>query len=247
MRHLTSEEIIRREYSDPAQIAKYRTVGLWKSEETLVDRFFPAKGVILDIGCGAGRTTIALARKGFRVTAVDLMPEMVQAASQQARDHAVSITFHVIDVSDLALPAGSFDGALFSFNGYESIPSPERRQAALEAVCRVLKPGAYFILTARSGIAFGRRWAAWVWIAFRQIVLKPLRLANPHLQFGDMYRRGMLQRYISPFSLRRDLKRCGFTVELFNGSRNLDRGCRATFFTNFSPDPCLFYVARKVR
>jgi len=244
--HLTPEDIVRKEYSDPAIVKYFSSIGLWDSEAELVDRYFPAGGRILDIGCGVGRTTIPLAKKGFRVTAIDLMKEMVDAASLQVRDHGVDVSLHVMDVSELDFLPNAFDGALFSFNGYESIPSHERRKAAIRAVERVLQPGACFILTARSGIAFGRRWVAWVWMVFRQFILRPLGLANPHLNLGDMCRRGMLHHYISPFAVRKDLREGGFQVELFTSDRNIRRRRGPTFFTNFSADICLFYVARKV-
>jgi hypothetical protein len=77
-------------------------------------------------------------------------------------------------------------------------------------------------------------------------VLKPLGSSNPNLRLGDFYRKGMLQHYISPFSLKRDIRRQGFTLELFVGSSTLDRGRRATSFTNFFPDRCFFNVLKKL-
>ena len=184
MAFLTPDEINRRDYS--AQINRYLSVGLWDSEAKLVESFFSPGGRILDIGCGAGRTTVALAKMGFQVTAVDMLPEMVDAAAGQIADSGVDVELHVMNACELAFPTGAFDGALFSFNGFENILSHERREAAIRSVWRILRPGAHFILTARSGAAFPKRWLGWVWMAFRQLILRPLQLSNPNLRLGDM-------------------------------------------------------------
>ncbi|PYR47607.1 MAG: hypothetical protein DMF89_18495 [Acidobacteria bacterium] len=42
-----------------------REVGLWPIEAALVDNYFPpAPADILDVGCGAGRTSVALHARG---------------------------------------------------------------------------------------------------------------------------------------------------------------------------------------
>ena len=41
------------------------TVGLWESERLLMGRYVPQNGAVLDIGCGAGRTTFGLYEAGY--------------------------------------------------------------------------------------------------------------------------------------------------------------------------------------
>ena len=84
-------------------------------------------------------------------------------------------------------------------------------------------------------------------MAFRQLILRPLQLSNPNLRLGDMARRGHVIHYVSPFSVRRALRDGGFDVLLFNSDNNLKHGRESTFFTNFSADKCLFFVAKKTR
>ena len=40
------------------------TVGLWESERLLMDKYVSRDGAVLDIGCGAGRTTFGLYEAG---------------------------------------------------------------------------------------------------------------------------------------------------------------------------------------
>ena len=52
---------------------------------------------ILDIGCGTGRHAIELARRGYRVTGVDLSPSQIEAARIKAAAAGVPVDFRVGD------------------------------------------------------------------------------------------------------------------------------------------------------
>src|SRR5262245_42662267 len=54
---------------------------------------------ILEIGCGAGHLAVDLARRGFRVHAIDSVPSMVELARQHAADSQVADALSV-DVGD---------------------------------------------------------------------------------------------------------------------------------------------------
>ncbi len=62
--------------NDKDHLESYRRVGLWGPEKKLIKQFFPQKGDILDIGCGAGRTTIPIKQLGHNVCGIDLSPGM---------------------------------------------------------------------------------------------------------------------------------------------------------------------------
>jgi magnesium-protoporphyrin O-methyltransferase len=68
----------------------------------------PSGATALDAGCGTGLWSIALARRGFHVTAIDIAPQMVDAAMQAATRAGVRdrITFLA---GDLELVSGSYD------------------------------------------------------------------------------------------------------------------------------------------
>ena len=50
---------------------------------------------VLDFGCGTGTNAIELARRGFRVTATDIVPQAIQIAHDKARTAAVTVDFRV--------------------------------------------------------------------------------------------------------------------------------------------------------
>ena len=123
-------------------------IGLWECERFYFTKYLPADGRILDLGCGAGRTTFGLHDEGYRdIVGVDLSPQMIRRARAHAERRHRSLPFRVGDACRLPFRARSFQGCLFSFNGLMTIPSLARRIAALREVRRVLAPGGRFVFT----------------------------------------------------------------------------------------------------
>jgi ubiquinone/menaquinone biosynthesis C-methylase UbiE len=96
---------------------------------------------VLDVGCGQGLATRAVAAAGAeRVVGVDSSPEMVDLA----RGHATppGVEYVVDDAQTLtSLEAGSFDGATCQL----ALMDISDLDATLGAVCRVLRPGGWFV------------------------------------------------------------------------------------------------------
>jgi len=66
---------------------------------------------VLDLGCGTGSLSVLLARRGFRVTAVDLSPNMVEHARRKLTAANLDARVLVADASDLP-PLGDIDVVL---------------------------------------------------------------------------------------------------------------------------------------
>lgn len=92
---------------------------------------------VLDVCCGTGVVSITAARLGARVTGLDLTPELLERARQNARIANVDIGWHEGDVEKLPFADASFDMVLSQY-GHMFAPRPE---VAIAEMLRVLKPG----------------------------------------------------------------------------------------------------------
>ena len=143
----------KKHYNLDANIKRYseaiEQVGLWNSEEIIFYKYIDKNDKILDLGCGAGRTTINLFKKGFtNIIGLDIADKLIDFAKQYSKNHSLDIDFVVGDATKLDFADNSFDIVIFSFNGMQCIPGLVNRKNALKEVYRVLKPGGYFIFTA---------------------------------------------------------------------------------------------------
>jgi len=97
---------------------------------------------VLDVGCGQGAATRALAAAGAEVTGADLTPEMVVAARRHEAEQPIGITYLESDAQQLAeLPDGTFDLVTCQL-ALMDIPDLD---ATLAAVHRVLRPDGSFV------------------------------------------------------------------------------------------------------
>lgn len=127
------------------------TIGLWASERVLIERYLSKQADLLELGCGGGRVALGLLRLGYpHVTATDFSPLMVSVTRAALADHdpAWARRAEIQDATSLTYPDGSFDGALYAFNGLMCLPGQRERLAALRSIHRVLKPRGLLIFTA---------------------------------------------------------------------------------------------------
>ena len=127
------------ESGDYGVFAKY----LEKGALEFFDRLgIPPGTRLLDVACGAGQLTIPAARKGIKVTGLDLAANLVQQARAKAAKEGLSIQVDEGDAENLPYPDGSFD-AVMSLIGSMFAPRPELVASEMMRVCR---PGGRIIM-----------------------------------------------------------------------------------------------------
>jgi SAM-dependent methyltransferase len=96
-----------------------------------------AGATLLDVGCGTGVVGLTAARLGLRVTGIDLTPELIARAKQNAELACVEADWLQEDAENLPFDDQSFDYVVSQF-GHMFAPRPEVVTAQM---LRVLKPG----------------------------------------------------------------------------------------------------------
>jgi SAM-dependent methyltransferase len=107
---------------------------------------------ILDIGCGTGRHTIELTRRGYHVVAVDLSDSQLKRAREKAAALNLDISFRKEDAR--ALPfEGEFDLAIMLCEGsFPLMETDEMNYQILQGAARALKKPGKFIFTTLNGL-----------------------------------------------------------------------------------------------
>ncbi len=180
---------------------------------------------VLDACCGPGRHTIELAKRGYRVTGIDLTRPFLDAARETARAEGVDPELLCEDIRRFRRPGG-FDLALNLFTSFGYFEDPAEDLAALTNLRASLAPGGQLVLetigkeTAVRDFIEGEwferdGWTvltefsvhgAWEGLATRWVLIRG----------AERIDRSFVQRLYSAVELRDALLRAGFsTVKLF--------------------------------
>ena len=117
---------------DFGQIAKFYTDGA----EEFIKRLDLKPGMtVLDVACGTGNLAIPAARTGATVTGVDIAPNLVEQARENAKREGLNVQFDEGDAEALPYGDASFDVVVTMF-GAMFAPRPELVAAELKRVCR---------------------------------------------------------------------------------------------------------------
>jgi SAM-dependent methyltransferase len=141
-------DAVRDKYSRAPEVRRYAALAAGEIERLeleLLASVVARGGRLLDVGCGAGREALGLARAGYRVVGIDLSPAMVAAAREGAARAGLPIEFRVESLTELADPPGSYD-AVYIAAALHHVPGRARRVDALRRVRRALVPGGALLL-----------------------------------------------------------------------------------------------------
>lgn len=107
---------------------------------------------ILDIGCGTGRHTMELTKRGYDVTGVDLSESMLKKAREKSRKSGLNIRFVQQDARNLPYNS-EFDAAIMLCEGgFPLMETDEMNYEILKNATKALKENAKFIFTTLNGL-----------------------------------------------------------------------------------------------
>ncbi len=110
----------------------------WSSHEKAAMSY--ARGSVLDIGCGAGRHSLYLQKKGLRVLGVDISPLAIRVCKLRGLKNA-----RVMSITQLGPRLGRFDTFLMLGNGFGLFASPSRARILLRRFLKIASPKARII------------------------------------------------------------------------------------------------------
>jgi trans-aconitate methyltransferase len=108
-----------------------------------VARLLAGRRSIVDVGCGTGRISAALASAGFAVTGIDASAEMIEVA----RARAAAVDFEMADLFSWRPPA-PVDGVVCR-GVLNDFTQDSDRQLGLESLFQMLRPGGLLVLSVR--------------------------------------------------------------------------------------------------
>jgi SAM-dependent methyltransferase len=173
-----------------------------------INRSLTPGSVLLDLGCGTGLDAVALARQGYRVTAIDWSANMVRQTRERAAraDSVGMVAVHQVGIHELGrLPAGTFDGAYSNLGALNCVPD---LATAASSIAERLRPGGVLIASVIGRVcpwelaifarkrAWGRAGARWS--------TKPVAV--------PLNGRPVWTRYYSPSEFRSTFAAAGFSL-----------------------------------
>lgn len=133
-------ERVRDDFDRIAQLTAGDADRLSPCESLVIGLIPPELRSVLEVGCGAGAFSRALAARGHEVTAVDLSPEMIAAA--RARAGASHRVTYVCGDFDREPPEGAAFDCVVSVAALHHMP----REAAVRRMARLVRPGGLLVV-----------------------------------------------------------------------------------------------------
>ncbi len=146
--------------ADPAELEKFAALAAqWWDKQgpmsplhainplrmSFIERFEDLASLrVLDVGCGGGILSEALARAGAVTTGIDLAAEAVAAAREHANGQELALDYRDCAVEDLAAQAPGSFAVITCMEMLEHVPDPA---AIVQACARLLEPGGRLYLS----------------------------------------------------------------------------------------------------
>jgi len=111
---------------------------------------------VLDLACGPGRHAVALARRGIKVTAIDLTEFLLCKARERATQAGVEVEFVREDMRRFVRP-GAFDLALSMFSSFGYFGDKREDLVVLQNLRESLKPGGACLIDVPGKEMLGRQ------------------------------------------------------------------------------------------
>lgn len=100
---------------------------------------------ILDLCCGTGRYSMALAKRGYLVTGLDLSTRLIDFAEKRSKELGVNVDFIVSDMRDIPF-SDYFDGILNMFTSFGYFVDDSENEKVITAASNAIKKDGWIVL-----------------------------------------------------------------------------------------------------
>lgn len=100
---------------------------------------------ILDVCCGYGRHATELAKRGYKVTGIDLSPKQIELAIERAKEEGLAVNFIVGDVREMDFQ-DKFDITLNLFTSFGYFQDETENLKMLERIAYATIPNGLFLM-----------------------------------------------------------------------------------------------------
>jgi ubiquinone/menaquinone biosynthesis C-methylase UbiE len=202
----------RNEYDHPAVAAAYDAENAWGRDD---DFFLALAGEtpgarVLDLGCGTGRLTVALASAGHAVTGIE--PAAAMLAVARTKQGAEKVTW--IEGTAAAAPREAFDLALMTSHVAQVFVEDDAWTETLRDLARALVRGGRLAFDSRDPAA--QAWESWTGVTSVAEGRVSFTSIN-ELPGGETLAVDSTLRFRTEAELRESLEAAGFTIEAVCG------------------------------
>ncbi|NQT66210.1 MAG: class I SAM-dependent methyltransferase [Actinobacteria bacterium] len=183
---------------------------------------------IIDIGCGTGRHSIELAKRGYEVTGIDLSESQLERAEEKAKAQNLQIDFQKHDARQLPFK-NKFDLAIMLCEGaFPLMETDEMNYEILRNASNSLKPSSKLIFTTLNGLfplfnsidsfcaSTKEGNATYGSNTFDLMTFRDYNITTVEDDFGDKKELECNERYYVPSEITWLLKSCGFkTIDIY--------------------------------
>ncbi len=176
---------------------------------------------VLDLGCGIGRHAKELARRGFKVTGVDITRKYLDKARKEASREGLAIEYIQADMREFKMK-NKFDALInLCTSGLSYFENIEEDRQVIRNACESLKPGGIFVTHTHGKEILARIFQARDWrekdgaylLLQRTIKQNWSWMENDYILIkdGQIYRHLISHRMYSASELGAMIKDCGFS------------------------------------
>jgi ubiquinone/menaquinone biosynthesis C-methylase UbiE len=116
----------------------------------IMERIFPQGSNLMEIGCGTGTETISMLQKGYRITAIDISPRMLDEVNRKAQNLGLSeqLKTHAAKATDIGRPGSPLKGETFDgiYSTYGAMNCEPGIAGLPVEFSRLIRPGGVLFL-----------------------------------------------------------------------------------------------------